>query len=182
VPVLALALAACAHRAKVVAPTPTPALPPTTPAIAAAPAKVLPEPAVAAPLRPDTGVVGTELPADLEQLNRAGFVKDAFFDTDKAELREDARQVLAEDAAWLKQHAGVQLTLEGHCDERNTEEYNLALGWRRANVVKAYLATLGVSGGRMTTISYGEERPFALGHDESAWAQNRRVHFVITGR
>ncbi len=184
-PIVALALVACAHHAKVVAPAPTPA--PVTSAAAVAspattPAVVKPEPTVVVPLRPEAGVVGAELPADLDQLNRAGYLKDPFFDTNKSELREDARQALADDAAWLKQHPSVQLTLEGHCDERNTEEYNLALGWRRANAVKAYLTTLGLVSERITTISYGEERPFAIGHAESAWAQNRRVHFVITGR
>ena len=106
-------------------------------------------------------------------------VSDVFFDYDKAELRGDARAVLQEDARILKENPDARITLEGHCDERGTEEYNLALGQRRAEVVKAYLVDLGVAASRLSTISYGEEKPFSQGHDESAWSQNRRVHFLI---
>ena len=106
-------------------------------------------------------------------------VKDVYFDYDKAELRGDARAVLQENARILKENPDAKVTLEGHCDERGTEEYNLALGQRRAEVVKAYLADLGVSASSLSTISYGEEKPFAQGHDESAWSQNRLVHFLI---
>ena len=106
-------------------------------------------------------------------------VKDVFFEYDKAELRSDARMILQENVRYLKEHAGADLTLEGHCDERGTDEYNLALGQRRADAVRTYLVDLGVSGTRLKTVSFGEERPFALGSDESAWSQNRRVHFVI---
>jgi len=76
----------------------------------------------------------------------------------------------------------VKLQIEGHCDERNTEEFNLALGWRRANTTKAYLVALGVDVDRISTISYGEERPFATCHEEKCWAQNRRSHLIITAR
>jgi peptidoglycan-associated lipoprotein len=106
-------------------------------------------------------------------------IKDVFFDYDKADLRGDARSVLQDNARILKEYPDAKVTLEGHCDERGTEEYNLALGQRRADAVKAYLGDLGVGVERLSTISYGEERPFAQGHDEAAWAQNRRVHFVI---
>jgi peptidoglycan-associated lipoprotein len=105
-------------------------------------------------------------------------IKDVFFDYDKYDLRADARQVLSDDAQMLKDHS-AKLVLEGHCDERGTDEYNLALGQRRADAVKNYLADLGVSPASMSTVSYGEERPFAQGHDEAAWAQNRRVHFLL---
>lgn len=140
------------------------------------------EPAIGAAGTPESGVSATDLPTDLQELNRAGYIKDAFFDTNKADLRDDARDALAANAAWLKQHPSVKVQLEGHCDERNTEEYNLALGWRRVFAVKDYLISLGVDAARLGVISYGEERPFAMGHDESAWSQNRRVHIVITGR
>lgn len=140
------------------------------------------EPAIGAARSPEAGVSATDLAADLQELNRAGYLKDTFFDTNKADLRDDARDALAANAAWLKQHPSVKVQLEGHCDERNTEEYNLALGWRRVFAVKDYLISLGVDAARLGVISYGEERPFATGHDEGAWSQNRRVHFVITGR
>ena len=106
-------------------------------------------------------------------------IQDVFFDFDQAQLRSDARLQLQENARYLKEHPEARLTLEGHCDERGTNEYNLALGQRRADSVKAYLVDLGIPVTRLETISYGEERPFALGSNEAAWAQNRRVHFVI---
>jgi peptidoglycan-associated lipoprotein len=97
-----------------------------------------------------------------------------FFDLDKYKIRADAQKILQAQANWLKQRPNLDITIEGHCDERGTREYNLALGERRANAVKDYLVALGVSASRIMTISYGEERPVALGHNESAWAQNRR--------
>ncbi len=126
--------------------------------------------------------VTEELPEDIQELNRRGYLKDVFFDTDRYDLKPEARAALAENAAWLQKHPTVKILVEGHCDERNTREYNLALGERRANAVRDYLVFLGVSPDRIETISYGEERPFALGHDESAWRLNRRAHFVITAR
>ena len=176
---------ACAHRKAVVAPEPQAAAESQNPAQQPAgggTTTVTPEPRISAAENPESAVRSGELPASLEEINKAGFLKDAFFDTDKADLRPDARDLLAADAAWLKDHASVKLLIEGHCDERNTEEYNLALGWRRANAVKAYLAQLGVAADRISTISYGEEKPFATCHNESCWSQNRRVHFVVTAR
>ncbi len=126
--------------------------------------------------------VAEELPEDLQELNRRGYLKDVFFDTDSYEIRPDARDTLAADAVWLKKYPSVRILIEGHCDERNTREYNLALGERRANAVRDYLIALGIAPDRIQTISYGEERPFALGHDEAAWRLNRRAHFVIIGR
>ena len=140
------------------------------------------EPRVVAAHAPEAGVRAGELPTDLAELNRAGYLRDGYFDTNRAELRDDTREALAANANWLKAHPGVKILIEGHCDERNTAEYNLALGWRRANAAKDYLVLLGVDGSRVSTISYGEERPFALGHDEGAWWQNRCAHFVITAR
>jgi peptidoglycan-associated lipoprotein len=89
---------------------------------------------------------------------------------------------LAKNANWMLEYQTILILLEGHCDERNTREYNLALGDRRANAVRDYLVSLGVAGSRIRTISYGEERPFAIGHTEEAWRLNRRTHFVITAR
>ncbi len=106
-------------------------------------------------------------------------VRDVYFDYDKAELRSDARSALQGDAKFLKDHPDASVTLEGHCDERGTEEYNLALGQRRADAVRGYLSDLGVDASRLKTLSYGEEKPFDPGHTEDAWSQNRRVHFDI---
>jgi peptidoglycan-associated lipoprotein len=120
------------------------------------------------------------LPRDITEANRRGYLKDAFFDFDKSDIRGDARDPLSADAEWLKQHPGVRITIEGHCDERGTREYNMALGDRRANSARDYLVALGVDGARIKTVSYGKERPFAMGHDEESWQKNRRAHFVIT--
>lgn len=120
------------------------------------------------------------LPTDLAEANRRGYLSDAFYDFDKADVRPDARAALATDADWLRKHASVRITIEGHCDERGTREYNMALGDRRANAARDYLVSLGVDGARIRTVSYGKERPFASGHDEESWQKNRRAHFVIT--
>jgi len=140
------------------------------------------EPALVPAETPESGVVSGELPTDLAELNRAGYLADVFFETNKADLRDDTREALAANAVWLRAHGTIRILVEGHCDERNTTEYNLALGWRRANAVKDYLASLGVVAARVSTVSYGEERPFAACHDESCWSQNRRASFVITAR
>ena len=89
---------------------------------------------------------------------------------------------LTASAEWLKSHGQYGLLIEGHCDERGTEQYNLALGDKRANTAKEYLATLGVDTGRIRTVSYGEERPFDGGHDDAAWSKNRRAHLVLVGK
>ncbi len=98
-----------------------------------------------------------------------------FFDLDKYNLKPEAQATLKKQAAWLKTYPNVTITVEGHADERGTREYNLALGERRANAVRDYLADLGIARNRIKTISYGKERPVALGHTEEAWAQNRRA-------
>jgi peptidoglycan-associated lipoprotein len=108
--------------------------------------------------------------------------QDIYFDFDKYDLRTDARTILDRKASFLNQNSSVRVQIEGHCDERGTVEYNLALGERRANAAKQYLTTAGISAGRLSTISYGEERPLDPGHNEAAWAKNRRDHFVITGQ
>ena len=102
-----------------------------------------------------------------------------FFDFDKYNLKPEGRGTVEALAAWLNSRQGVTLTIEGHADERGTREYNLALGERRANSVKDYLIALGINAGRLTTISYGEERPAVPGSYEEAWAQNRRAEFVV---
>jgi len=114
-----------------------------------------------------------------EAVPKVSPLQDVFFDTDLALLREDAKKALQANADWLKANPKATITIEGHADERASNEYNLALGERRAKATRDYLASLGVSADRMKTISYGEEKPFVLGHDESAWKWNRRAHFVI---
>jgi peptidoglycan-associated lipoprotein len=102
-----------------------------------------------------------------------------FFDTDQYDLDDRDRSTLDAQAAWLQSNPSARVTIEGHADERGTRDYNLALGDRRANAAKNYLAARGVSPSRMTVISYGKERPEALGSDETAWAQNRRAVTVL---
>jgi len=101
------------------------------------------------------------------------------FATDQSDIDPEARQILDSQAQWLAKYPNVRITIEGHCDERGTREYNLALGDRRANSAKNYLAERGVSPDRINTISYGKERPIALGSDEASWAQNRRAVTVV---
>lgn len=126
------------------------------------------------------------LPADIEELNRVaqqrGYIADAFFAYNESTLSSDAQNALQTSASWLKKNPQYNLLIEGHCDERGTEQYNLALGDHRANTAKEYLMTLGIDSARIRTVSYGEERPFDPGHDESAWAKNRRDHLVLVGK
>jgi peptidoglycan-associated lipoprotein len=117
---------------------------------------------------PDT----TEISSD------RGFLVPVFFDYDKAEIRSDQIDVLQSNAQYMRTVSGQRVQIQGHCDERGTEEYNLALGDRRARAVKDYLSALGISNERLTTISYGEAKPFETEHDETAWSKNRRAHFL----
>ncbi len=145
---------------------------PSSPATPVAP------PGAAQPPSLEPGV----LSEDLATLNRKGYLKDAFFDYDRADLREDARAALAADAQWLKKYGSAKILIEGHCDERGTEEYNLALGDRRASAAREYLASLGIPAARVSSVSYGKERPFCSQETESCWQENRRGHMVITAK
>jgi len=109
-------------------------------------------------------------------------LKDIYFDFDKYDIRPGDAEILKENAALLKKYANVKIQIEGHCDERGTIEYNLALGERRANNTKQYLISLGVPPDRISTISYGKERPLDSGHNEEAWAKNRRAHPIILSK
>jgi peptidoglycan-associated lipoprotein len=109
-------------------------------------------------------------------------LKDVFFEFDRFQIRNDQKAALDENVTWLKANSRVKVSIEGHCDERGTPEYNLALGERRAKAIMNYLVGAGIAADRIVTVSYGEERPFVLGHDEAAWKWNRRGHFVITGQ
>jgi peptidoglycan-associated lipoprotein len=106
-------------------------------------------------------------------------LKDIHFDFDRYNIRVEGAEILKENSALLKKYPGMRFQIEGHCDERGTGEYNLALGERRASSAKKYLISLGIQPNRISTISYGEERPFDSGHNEEAWSKNRRAHFVI---
>jgi peptidoglycan-associated lipoprotein len=116
----------------------------------------------------------------LQQAVEEGKIQPLFFDYDQAGITADGERVLRENARWFQQFPNATILIEGHCDERGTEEYNLALGDRRAQATKAYLVQLGIASARMETISFGEERPFAPGYDEDAYRLNRRAHFVVT--
>jgi peptidoglycan-associated lipoprotein len=120
--------------------------------------------------------------SDIDGLLKAiaeGRVRPIFFAYDRAELSDESRRILQENARWFRQFPTARVIVEGHCDERGTEEYNLALGDRRALATKDFLVQLGVETAQLETISYGEERPFALGQDEAAFSQNRRAHFNV---
>jgi peptidoglycan-associated lipoprotein len=106
-------------------------------------------------------------------------VKDAFFDFDKSDIREDARTALTKDAEFLRSYSQVRVSIEGNCDERGSTEYNLGLGQRRAEAAKNYLISLGIPADRMETVSWGKERPVCTDHDENCWQRNRRAHFVM---
>lgn len=117
-----------------------------------------------------------------DHVTRNGLLGDVYFDFDKADLSEESRSRLARNADWLRSHPEFEVRIEGHCDERGTNEYNLALGERRAAAAREYLASLGVSARNLTTLSYGEERPQCVESSEGCWGRNRRAHFLITGR
>ncbi len=118
----------------------------------------------------------------LSDLNAEHPLADAFFDYNETTLRDDARRSLQQDAGWLAKWPTTKIMVEGHCDERGTAEYNLALGDRRAEVVTSYLTSLGVDRSRIVTRSLGKEAPFCRESGESCWSQNRRGHFVITAK
>ncbi|OFW47085.1 MAG: peptidoglycan-associated lipoprotein [Acidobacteria bacterium RIFCSPLOWO2_12_FULL_67_14b] len=151
--------------------TPPPS-PPPPPSPVAEPVPVPPE-----PLAEDT--IGSK---SLDDLNRDSPLKPLFFDLDSSEVSAEGQQLLQANAAVLKKYPTWQVTIEGHCDERGTAEYNLALGERRALSAKTYLVSLGIAADKVRIVSYGKEFPFDAGHDDAAWANNRRAHFVITAK
>ena len=185
--IAAIAAPACRHKTTPVKPTVQPTetmtmtVPPVPTTTTVAPPVITNTDFVQTETQPR--VTSEELSPNIEEANRQaqlrGFIKDAYFGYDEAALSADAQSALTDSANWLKRYPQYNLLVEGHCDERGTEQYNLALGDRRANQVKQFLMTLGVDGGRIRTVSYGEERPFDPGHDESAWAKNRRAHLVL---
>jgi peptidoglycan-associated lipoprotein len=160
--VLIVATSGCAKKKP-----PTPATPPPA-------AEATPTPAPT----PEPTPAPTPAPTPQPQIGSGDF-QPAFFDFDSYTLREDARGALDRDAKLLRDNAAVNVTIEGHCDERGTAEYNQALGERRAQAARDYLVAAGIATARIQVISYGKERPFAEGHDEASWQQNRRAHFVV---
>lgn len=181
---LAATLAACGGKKAPVVSAPPPFPGAAAPTGDSASATRPPDPP---PIPGDSRVVSTPL-ADamsgrsLEDINRDSPLKPVFFLYDSDELDETAKKTLAADAEILKTYRTWVVTIEGHCDERGTAEYNLALGDRRALAARNYLQTLGVAPERMRTVSYGKEFPFDAGHDESSWAKNRRAHFMLTSK
>jgi peptidoglycan-associated lipoprotein len=180
---LTVTLAACAKKVPSVE---RPAPPPADPAMTTAPAPPPPPPRPVdepMPVPPEPEAIkASDLPDDLDSLNRSGVLKPVFFDLDSSEVNAASQQVLQENADVMRRNARWQITIEGHCDERGTAEYNLALGERRALAARTYLLSLGIPAERVRTVSYGKEFPFDQGHDESAWSKNRRAHFVITAK
>jgi peptidoglycan-associated lipoprotein len=176
---ISLAAAACAKKPAAAAP---PAPPPEATAPAAPPT---PPPPPAPPPAPAPAALSEEeifARKTLEQLNAERPLADVFFDLDEATVRGDARGPLQKNAEWLKRWGSTRISVEGHCDERGSPEYNLGLGDRRGNAVKAYLVSLGVPGDRITVVSKGKESPFCTESNEACWQQNRRGHFVITAK
>jgi peptidoglycan-associated lipoprotein len=150
------------------APPPSPPEPPR-PVSEPVPVPAMPE--------PDT-ITNTSI----DDLNRNSPLSPLFFELDSSDVSADGQKVLQGNAAVLKKYPTMQITIEGHCDERGTAEYNLALGERRALAAKNYMVSLGIPADKIKTVSYGTEFPFDAGHDDSAWSKNRRAHFVITAK
>ena len=181
--VIAVSLAACAKKVPpVTAPQPQPPPSPTTEAAPPPP----PRPAqrvddnLPVPVQPvGEDAIGSR---SLEDLNRDSPLRPVFFPLDAFELDAEARTIAGSNAEVLKRYPSWMITVEGHCDERGTAEYNLALGERRAVAVRTYLVSLGVAPDRIRTVSYGKEFPFDAGHTDAAWSKNRRAHFVITAK
>jgi peptidoglycan-associated lipoprotein len=179
--VAALLLAGCARRQPPVA-RPAPGAP-TPPAVTSAAPPPAPERIEEAlPVPPEPIPEDSIANRSLDELNRDSPLQPIFFPLDSAELDDSGRAAATANAELLRRYPTWIVTIEGHCDERGTAEYNLALGERRAVAAKTYLVSLGISPDRLRTVSYGKEFPFTPGQDESAWAQNRRAHFVITAK
>jgi peptidoglycan-associated lipoprotein len=127
-----------------------------------------------------SGLSGEEIPSTMDATTEGGPLDDIYFDFDQYDLTDAAKATLAQHAQWLQARPGVKVMVEGHCDERGTVDYNLALGDKRARATRDHLVSLGVGEGRVSAISLGKERPKDPGHDEQAWAKNRRAHFALS--
>jgi peptidoglycan-associated lipoprotein len=176
----AVAMVACGKRPQPVAvPSAAPSVVPESPPPPSTPPA---EPPAAAP--PSGALTEEEIFArkTLEELNAERPLADAFFDFDQWQIRDDARASLQRNAEWLQRWSSTSIMIEGHCDARGTSEYNLALGDRRANSVRSYLVSLGISSERLLVVSKGKETPFCTADTEECWQQNRRGYFVITAK
>ncbi len=172
----ALALAGCrSHRRAAVKPV---TAPPQVAKATAPEVHVTPSNDFVSPKPNDD--LGNDPTQATEVADSKGWLRDAFFDFDSSVLTPAAQTNLTDSAQWLKSHQKFGVLVEGHCDERGTERYNLALGDHRAYEAKEYLSTLGLDPAEIKTISYGKEKPFDSGHNEEAWAKNRRAHLVLT--
>jgi len=178
--VLSAFAAACKGGTKppVARPMPPPAVTQVDPPLPPPPPRPVEEPMISVPTLPPDDVSGRSI----DDLNRDSPLQPLFFELDRNDVSTTGQQVLQANAAVLKKYPNMQVTIEGHCDERGTAEYNLALGERRALAARDYLISLGIPGDRIKTVSYGKEFPFDAGHDEAAWGKNRRAHFVITAK
>lgn len=134
---------------------------------------------VPVPPMPMEDTIGSK---SLDDLNRESPLQPLFFELDSSEVSMSGQAVMQANAEILKKYPTWQITIEGHCDERGTAEYNLALGERRALAARTYLVSLGIPADKVKTVSYGKEFPFDAGHDDAAWSKNRRAHFVITAK
>jgi len=139
----------------------------------------IPEPAPPAPAPPPPPPPAPEPMPEPPKTLMQGDLTDVFFDFDKSDLKPEARNKLTANGGKLLEAVDSRVTIEGHCDERGTVEYNLALGERRARAAMDFLVNYGVPARRIEIVSYGENKPFAMGHDEASWAKNRRAHFVV---
>jgi peptidoglycan-associated lipoprotein len=178
----AITMAACHKKAPPVA-RPTPPPPPPSASTNAPTPPAPPEPVAEPTIVPPEPVREDAISsASLDDLNKNSPLSPVFFELDSSDLSGVAQKALDADAVLLKKYPTWAVTIEGHCDERGTAEYNLALGERRAIAARAYLVSLGIAADRLRTVSYGKEFPFEPGHDEAAWSKNRRAHFVITAK
>jgi peptidoglycan-associated lipoprotein len=177
---LAMALAACGKKP----PPPAPAPPPPPPVAKPEPPPPPPPPPAPAPAPAPKPPTEEEIFSrmSLDELNAKKPLGDVYFALDSSDLSDEARAALQKNAEWMKRWTSTRLTVEGHCDERGTAEYNLGLGERRAASVKGYLASLGIAADRVATVSKGKEQPFCTEKSESCYAQNRRGHFIVTAK
>ena len=176
--IVSVGIGACSKKP----PTTTPAPPPPEVAAPVAPPAPPPPPPPAPPPTPTTVPLTEEqifAQKSVDQLNAERPLTDVFFNLDEASIGEAGRGSLQKNADWMKRWGSTRITVEGHCDERGTEEYNLALGERRAKATAEFLAAQGIATSRVTTISYGKERPQCTERSEACWAKNRRAHFLV---
>ena len=178
---LTVALGACAKKKPPVA-RPIPPPPASAPDPSAGRPPAPPEPVRETPVPPEPLATDTLASTDIDLINKNSPFQPVFYLFDSAEVQGESQKVLNANAEILRKYPGWVITIEGHSDERGTAEYNLALGERRAAAARTYLVSLGIPADRLKTVSYGKEFPFDPGHDEAAWANNRRAHFVVTSK